>query len=337
MNNSAPISIIIPARDADGTLAFTLASIAIQSAAPSEIIIVDDGSTVPLAIPVNDPGMPDPHRIRVIRLDQSRGPAVARNAGAAVARSDILLFIDADVVLAPDVVRLTAAHFDTVTGIAAVQGIYDSRTPDTASICTRYQNHYYHHAFMRIATPDASVCATFCFAVRRPVFDQMGGFDAAIARPTVEDEAFGYRLTAAGHRIYLDRSIRVMHLAHYTVSDLILRKFRMSFHQVKSLLRGIRPPVGMPRTTNRSHHARDTLAAIILAPFLPAAVFAAGPAAWIVLLVYFALNARFWGYLWKNEPPACAMEMIGLTWVDQTVICSGLFIGSLDFLTGNRY
>ena len=86
------ISVIVPARDAAGTLPDTLDALAGQTFAdPFEVIVVDDGSadaTVALA-----------ERSRrvdhVIRAD-GRGPAHARNAGGRLARAQRLAFLDAD-------------------------------------------------------------------------------------------------------------------------------------------------------------------------------------------------------------------------------------------------
>lgn len=334
MSNLPTISIIIPARNAERTLGQTLHSIVEQSDAPDEIIIIDDGSVTP--VDTLDPVKTRPD-IRLIHLDKSRGPAVARNAGAAIARSDVILFIDSDVVLDGNAVQRIRRVFRDSPDVSAVQGIYSHRLPDGFNICSRYQNHYYHFAFKSITADTTAVCATFCFAVKRAVFDAMGGFNAKIKRPTVEDEAFGYTLTAEGHNIVLQRDVQVTHLASYTLDQLILRKFRMSFHQVKSAIRGIRPPVRNIHHENKTHHAGDTLAAVLLAPLLPIAWLWAWPAGILWLIAYTAANARFWSYLTAEEPPFFAGEIMVLTWIDQVSIACGLVFGTLDYALGHRY
>jgi len=337
MSHPPTVSIVIPARDAGKTLGRTLASITRQTLKPREVIILDDGSRNPVENMDAVNTFPDVPELRVIRLDASRGPAVARNAGAAIARSDILLFVDADVVLHRDLIRRITDTFAGNGSISAVQGMYSEQLPDGAGTTSRYQNHYYFHAFRQLDPHDAAVCATFCFSIKRSVFESMGGFDARIPRPTVEDEAFGYALAAAGHKIFLHHGVRVTHLADYTPDRLIIRKFRMSFHQVKSALRGVRPPVGGSGASNRTHHARDILAAVILAPFIPVAWAWTWPAGLLLLTGYVGANARFWRYLTKQEPPVYMVEMLALTWVDQTAIACGLLFGALDYAMGRRY
>ncbi len=56
-----------------------------------EVIVVDDGSPTPVT------SLVQPYGFRCLRIDGPGGPARARNRGVALARADILVFIDADV------------------------------------------------------------------------------------------------------------------------------------------------------------------------------------------------------------------------------------------------
>jgi glycosyltransferase involved in cell wall biosynthesis len=82
-------SVIIPTYDRHDYLAEALDSVLGQTVDDWEAIVVDDGSPVCVAVPA------DP-RVRLIRLDQNRGPASARNAGVEAARGEILCFCDDD-------------------------------------------------------------------------------------------------------------------------------------------------------------------------------------------------------------------------------------------------
>lgn len=90
------ISVIIITHNRIGFLRESLASVHEQTLRPAEIIIVDDGSIIPventLARDTRNCTKPD---IRFIRLG-GEGPAAARNAGALAARGDILAFLDDD-------------------------------------------------------------------------------------------------------------------------------------------------------------------------------------------------------------------------------------------------
>jgi glycosyltransferase involved in cell wall biosynthesis len=83
----ASVSVVIPVFGAGEGLRAALDSVAAQTLAPLEIIVVDDASPV----------LPDVDaEVRLIRLAQNRGPAVARNQGVAQARGRFVAFLDAD-------------------------------------------------------------------------------------------------------------------------------------------------------------------------------------------------------------------------------------------------
>lgn len=91
------LSIIIPARDEEERLAPLLDSIARQSLRPSEVLVVDDGSTDATAEVARR------HGARVVTADPQPGgwwgKTWACGQGAVAARGEVLLFLDADVVL----------------------------------------------------------------------------------------------------------------------------------------------------------------------------------------------------------------------------------------------
>ena len=96
------ISVIIITRDEQPRLRLCLASLARQTVSwqrDAELIIVDDGSAPAVGSAEIPPALPTP---RIIRHERSRGRSAARNAGAGVARGERMLFLDGDVLLAPE-------------------------------------------------------------------------------------------------------------------------------------------------------------------------------------------------------------------------------------------
>jgi glycosyltransferase involved in cell wall biosynthesis len=89
------VSVVVPTRDRPRLVACTLRSVLAQRDVELEVIVVDDGSSPPLAT-VEDP------RVRLVRHTTSRGVSAARNAGIAVASGEWVAFCDDDDVWAPN-------------------------------------------------------------------------------------------------------------------------------------------------------------------------------------------------------------------------------------------
>ncbi|MGB5952560.1 MAG: glycosyltransferase family A protein, partial [Ornithinimicrobium sp.] len=92
------VSIVLPMHRTGDEAQGCLAALAALSPAPREIIIVVDGAAPEVM------ELARPHATRLIPLRRQGGPARARNRGAVAATSDVLLFIDADVVVQHDIV-----------------------------------------------------------------------------------------------------------------------------------------------------------------------------------------------------------------------------------------
>ncbi len=85
------VSVIIPAHNRLAYLREALDSVAAQTFTDYEVIVVDDGSSEPVA----DAAATHSVRPRVLRQDR-QGPAAARNRGIHEARADLIAFLDSD-------------------------------------------------------------------------------------------------------------------------------------------------------------------------------------------------------------------------------------------------
>ncbi len=207
------LSVIVPAHDAGSHLPDCLAALRGCGPAGTEVIVVDDGSTDESAAIAARLGA------RVVRLGANAGAAAARNRGAAEARGDILLFVDADVAVAPDAVVRVLRAFAEDPGLGAVFGSYDSR-PRAPGLVSRYRN-LLHHYVHQTGKTEAFTFWSGCGAVRRQVFEAVGGFDDDAAWRSIEDVELGYRLRRAHHRIRLDRTLQGTHLKRWTLGSMI--------------------------------------------------------------------------------------------------------------------
>ena len=98
MTDKPSLSVIIPVLNEASNIVAALTALASLRSHQAEVIVVDGGSaddTVPLATPLADFVVASP-----------RGRATQMNAGTAVARGDVLLFLHADTRLPPHADRL---------------------------------------------------------------------------------------------------------------------------------------------------------------------------------------------------------------------------------------
>jgi len=157
---------------------------------------------------------------QVVLVAGPSGPAVARNRAAALAGGDILIFIDADVIVAPDALPRMCRLLARDSGLAGVFGAYDLR-PREPNFMSQYKNLSHAYVHERGAT-QASAFWAGLGALRADAFRALGGFDERFRRPSIEDIELGHRLVAAGHSLRLDASFRGQHLKHWTLGSSIL-------------------------------------------------------------------------------------------------------------------
>src|SRR5262244_143782 len=208
-------SIIVPIHDDRGELEPCLLALRAELAATSELIVVIDGPPAEPAITVARAA-----GARVFALERRGGPAAARNHGATHAQGEVLVFVDADVLIRAGGLERIEQAFAHDPALTAMFGSYDD-SPRSPGLVSRYRNllHHFVHQEGRAA---ATTFWAGLGAVRRVDFWKVGGFDAAaFTRPSVEDIELGYRLRAAGGRILLDRELQGTHLKSWTLSSMI--------------------------------------------------------------------------------------------------------------------
>lgn len=165
MSTTPPrLSIIVPAHNEEALLAATLDAIyaAAQAAGrPYEVIVVDDGSTDRTAEIARSRGA----RVLSVKLHQI---AAARNAGARAAQGELFLFVDADTIVSPRILRgaLDALEHGAVGGGAGAE--FEPSAPRWARRAIALA------AWIMRTANWAPGC--FFFA-RRDAFERVGGFD----------------------------------------------------------------------------------------------------------------------------------------------------------------
>ena len=175
-----------------------------------EIIVVDDCSTDETRRVVQEFGA------TYLKTAERSGPAAARNLGVQHARAGVVVFVDADVVLKPGSLRLIADDFRKDPELAAVFGSYDE-APAESNFVSQYKNLMHHYVHQHATEAQVSFWAG-CGAIRSDIFLEAGGFDEArYPRPSIEDIELGLRLSKAGKKIRLNKTLQATHLKKWTL------------------------------------------------------------------------------------------------------------------------
>jgi glycosyltransferase involved in cell wall biosynthesis len=294
MRSTPFVSIIVPTHNNHCFAKRCIAALVSSTYQNSEIIVVDDGSTDQDAFAIFPPG------VQVARLSLRSGPAAARNQGARQARGDVLLFIDADVLVRPETVSQIAARFEHDEELASVFGSYDD-VGGEKNFVSQYKN-LRHHFTHQQGRPDATTFWAGCGAITREAFTAAGGFDERrYKEPCVEDIELGYRLTAAGRKISLDKKIQVEHLKRWEFRTLLYADvFRRAIPWTKLLLQ-----TGRTRS-DLNLQMRERICAALTGLFVATALFGLltpwifGVAAGL-FISYLAVNREWYLFLFKKR------------------------------------
>ena len=119
-------SIVIPIYERAEVLPFCLNSIRFQTLKPNEIIIVDnndyESETKKLLTILNKYDFGNQINIKVLKSPKNSG-AIARNLGALNSKSDLVAFLDSDVILDSDYYEIIVNYFNIYSDLIAIQGL----------------------------------------------------------------------------------------------------------------------------------------------------------------------------------------------------------------------
>jgi len=173
-----PVSVIIPAWNAERYLGETIESALGQTAPPAEIIVVDDGSTDRTAAIARS--YPSPVTVISERVG---GPGAARNLGVSRSRGDWLAFLDADDVWLPEKLQRQLAKADPDTPLICTDRYNFGERGALPDVQGTIQPQISGDVFLHLLL-HGNFITTSTVLLRRDVFDETGGF-------TVHDDLIG--------------------------------------------------------------------------------------------------------------------------------------------------
>lgn len=224
-----------------GNLALTRLCLAsLQRAAgplPFEVIVVDNRSpddTVEHLRAIEASGLLP---LRVIVNLKNRGFAAANNQAARLARGETLVFLNNDTVVRPGWLEGLCGALDGDPTIGLV-GPTTNSCGNEAEVGTRYRDLDEMERFAAVYTAEhagervePAMLTLFCAAMRRSLFEAIGGLDERYGRGMFEDDDLGMAVRAQGQRLLLLRDVFVHHYGGAAFSRLPPRDYLRLFHQ----------------------------------------------------------------------------------------------------------
>lgn len=211
------ISIIIPTKDRGKVFERTIVEVlkAVENI-QAEIIVVNDSKTSQPLIPTNN---------GIIRLinNPKNGVASARNLGARTAISDILLFMDDDMLISEENILdgLKLQH-EFSNACININWIYQEellKKIDKTQFgrflikygFTSLKGWYNDDSWSDDSIFESSGITSQFLLVPKKVFVEVGGYDETFPHAGAEDTDFGKRLAKAGIKFYIDPSCIAFH------------------------------------------------------------------------------------------------------------------------------
>jgi len=183
--------------------------------APVEIVVVDDGSLTALEPIVRSYTPPAGVRVRCLRQPNS-GPAGARNTGFRQTSGDIVLFVDDDIVLPPDLITLRVALHRQHPGSV----ICGPSVPPTSFLASPEYDGY--NALYPVATAgppteiqsasEAQVSSQFLSVERKTFANEGGVYKEDLETPVAEEVELTHRLRQRGIPILYAMDAVAIHL-----------------------------------------------------------------------------------------------------------------------------
>ena len=199
-DRSLSLSVIIPTHNRPAAVKKTIEHLQSQSLDPAEfeIIVVDDGSAVPVVLPQAPSAGP---AIRLIRFENNQERSVARNSGVELATGIVVVFSDDDLIAEPDLLERHLAVHEAHEGLLVVGKIMlplDRLHEPGVRYRQKLERTGIPPKSGLVSQPNFATAANM--SIQRDSYLSLGGFDPSMVG--TEDQDFAMRHSMRGGKIY---------------------------------------------------------------------------------------------------------------------------------------
>jgi len=200
------VSVVIVTHNRPNDCIEAVQSVLQQTYKPLDIIVIDDASTIPLAIPSGDFS-----NVRLVRCQKELGLAGARSLGSRLAMGSIVAFIDDDAIAnrhwVQELVRTFKKGADVVGGTSIP--IYFSKIP-------KWWDDQILGVFVGVRNDVLQVIFGCNFAARKEVLERLGYFDYRLGRVrgkqlSGEDTLFLLKAFQKNYKVYFNNKAIIYH------------------------------------------------------------------------------------------------------------------------------
>lgn len=204
------LAVIIPTHNRRALLVRVLSALAAQTypAERFEVVVVCDGCTDDTAAMLDSLSMP--FRLRVVQ-QPSTGAAGARNRGVRETGARVVLFLDDDILAAPELLAEHMRGHDAPNSVVIGKLLPDPATPLAG--WTRWEQRTWDRRYAAIERGAVAASGQHVYSgnvsVDHDLFVALGGFNTTLRR--AEDTELGYRLERAGAQFRFHSSAAGVH------------------------------------------------------------------------------------------------------------------------------
>ncbi len=228
LNNKPKISVVIPTYNGASTLTATVDSLFKQSISLSdyEVIAINNNSTDSTEEVLKTLKQKYPEFKYFFQPIQ--GVAPTRNKGAQLAKADIILFLDDDMIVSKELlaqhIKSREKHFGTVLGYFETDW---KQKKDKFLDFLEESGHQNVFNFKDGDIVSYKYFYTGNISVQREYFEKVGGFDENFPGPGVEDIDLGYRMYCYGDRIMFNKKASSLHLYYPDLKTFKSKKYKI--------------------------------------------------------------------------------------------------------------
>lgn len=324
--SSPKISVVIPAFNASSHIEECLQYVEASEFKEFEVLLVDDGSTDDTAAKIAS------YPARVLKNETNLGAAASRDRGAQEARANLILFIDSDILIPPDLLSRIWKFFEEHSEVSVLQGRY-ADTPYYPNLLSQYKHFIFSFRGLERGQTYVHYVHTACAAMRKDIFREFQ-FDERLKRR--EDIEFGHRLSQNGRLIFADSTLTVGHKKKYDLFSFSVYQFQAARGLVLQHL--LANEKSLARELNAKDQPlykklwllRPVLSVLALWGFIG---LVRGGGAWVlfffvgIFIVSFLLEYKFRLYLLQRAPLSISLAACWLYFYDGCLISVGALSG----------